>query len=113
MVDGLIFISFAVIFVLALISLMVILTVSVKALRSLRDSWFKSNFQRIEPALERFVLTGEDQVELLEMSLWRRDLFLSRLIVERMKLLRGAGRQYLLRLSEDLGLVDRFLKSLS
>lgn len=113
MVDGLVFISFAIIFVLALISLMVILTVSVKALRSLRDSWFKSNFQRIEPALERFVLTGEDQVELLEMSLWRRDLFLSRLIVERMKLLRGAGRQYLLRLSEDLGLVDRFLKSLS
>ena len=113
MVGKLGFIEFTVVFMVALIGLMVIATVSVKAVRYLRESWFKSNFQRIEPALERFLLTGEDQPELAALSPWRRDVFLSRLICERMVLLRGAGRDYLMRLSEDLGLVDRFLKALS
>lgn len=39
-------------------------------------------------------------------------MFLSRLIVERMVLLRGARRGYLIRLAGDLGLVDRYLKAL-
>ena len=95
-----------------LVVLMIVMTVSVKALRYLRVSWYKRHYRRIEPALEEFILTGEDQPELHELRPWQRDLLLSRLIIERMVLLRGAGREYLMRLAEDLGLVCRYLRAL-
>ncbi len=97
---------------LALISLMVILTVGLKVLRFLRAAWFRRHFRRIEPALENFMLTGDEQPELLALRPWKRDLFLSRLIVERMVYLKGAGREFLMRLADELGLVDRYLKAL-
>lgn len=95
-----------------LIVMMVIVTVGVKALRYLKVSWYKRHYRRTEPALENYILTGEDQPELSLLRPWQRDLFLSRLIVERMVLLRGAGREYLMRLAEDMGLVDRYLRAL-
>ncbi len=95
-----------------LIVLMVIVTVGLKALRYLKVHWYKRHYRKIEPALENFILTGEEQPELSMLRRWQRDLFLSRLIVERMVLLRGAGREYLMRLAEDLGLVDRYLRAL-
>ena len=97
---------------LVLISLMVAITVSVKALRTLREAWYKSYYRLIEPALERYLLTNEPQPELEGLRPWQRDRFLSNLIVERMALLRGAGREYLMKLADDLGLVALYLGSL-
>jgi HEAT repeat protein len=91
---------------------MVVLTLSVKALRYLKASWYKRHYKKIEPALEEFILSGEDQLELLRLRSWQRDLFLSRLIAERMALLRGAGQESLMQLASDLGLVDKCLKAL-
>ncbi len=95
-----------------LIVLMVIVTVGLKALRYLKVYWYKRHYRKIEPALENYILTGEEQPELSMLRPWQRDLFLSRLIVERIVLLRGVGREYLMRLAEDLGLVDRYLRAL-
>ena len=110
--DSLQFVELATLAMAGLIALMVVLTVAVKALRYLRTSWYKRHYKRIEPALESFVLAGEDQPELLALPPWQRDLFLSRLIIERMVLLRGVGREYLMRLAKELGLVDRYLGAL-
>ncbi len=95
-----------------LIVLMVIVTVGLKALRYLKVYWYKRHYRKIEPTLENYILTGEEQPELSMLRPWQRDLFLSRLIVERIVLLRGVGREYLMRLAEDLGLVDRYLRAL-
>jgi HEAT repeat protein len=92
--------------------LLVLLTVGVKAARSARRAWYAGHFRRIEPALENYAITGEDQPELEALRPWQRDLFVSRLIAERIVLVRGAGREYLMRLAERLGLVDRYLKEL-
>ena len=105
-------VELAIVAMLALISLMVAITVSVKALRALRDAWYKSYYRLIEPALERYLLTTEPQPELERLRPWQRDRFLSALIVERMALLRGAGREYLMKLADDLGLVALYLGSL-
>jgi HEAT repeat protein len=110
--DSLRFIELVTIGMAGLIALMVILTVGLKAARYLKVSWYKRHYRRIESALETFVLTGEDQPELSLLRPWQRDLFLSRLIIERMVLLRGAGRAYLMRLAKDLGLVDKYLGAL-
>jgi len=105
-------IEVAVAVITALVSLMVIATIGVKALRALRASWLKSHYRRIEPALEQYILTGLDQPELERLPSWQQDLFLSSLMVERLALLRGAGRDCLMRLAENLGLVDRALSQL-
>lgn len=110
--DSLRFVELATVAMLGLIVLMVIMTVGIKALRYLKVSWYKRHYKRIEPALENFILTGEDQPELSLLRPWQRDLFLSRLMVERMFLLRGAGREQLIKLAEDLGLVDMYLNAL-
>jgi HEAT repeat protein len=110
--DSLRFIELATVAIAGLIILMVIITVGVKAARYLKTSWYKHHYRKIEPSLENFVLTGEDQPELSLLRSWQRELFLSRLIVERMGLLRGSGREYLMRLAKELGLVDRYLGAL-
>jgi HEAT repeat protein len=97
---------------LILIALMVILTVGMKALRYLKVSWYERHYKRIEPALEKFILTGVAPRKLLLLQPWQRDLFLSRLIVERIVLLRGVVQESLMRLAADLGLVDKYLKAL-
>jgi HEAT repeat protein len=107
--DSLRFVELATVAMAGLIALMVIITLGVKAARYLKVSWYKRHFRRIEPALENFVLTGEDQPELSLLPPWQRDLFLSRLIIERMILLQGIGREYLMRLAREMGLVDRYL----
>ena len=110
--DSLRFAELATVAMVGLIALMVIITVGIKAARYLKVSWYKRHYRRIEPALENFVLTGEDQPELSLLRPWKRDLFLSRLMIERMVLLRGVGREYLMRLAGELGLVDRYLGTL-
>lgn len=110
--DSLRFVELATVAMAGLIALMVIITIGVKAARYLKVSWYKRHYRRIEPALENFVLTGEDQPELSLLRPWQRDLFLSRLIIERMVLLRGVGREYLMRLAKEMGLVDRYLGAL-
>ena len=112
MVGALGFVELAIVAMLVLISLMVAITVGVKALRALREAWYKSYYRLIEPALERYLLTTEPQPELERLRPWQRDRFLSTLIVERMALLRGAGREYLMKLADDLGLVALYLGSL-
>jgi HEAT repeat protein len=111
-VDSLRFVELTTVVMVALVMLMVIVTISLKALRYLKASWYKRHYKRIEPALEKFILTGEDQPKLLLLRPWQRDLFLSSLIVERIVLLRGAGQEALKRLAADLGLVEKYLKAL-
>jgi HEAT repeat protein len=106
------FIEFVTLIMVVLVMLMVVVTISLKGLRYLKASWYKRHYKRIEPALEKFMLTGEDQPELLLLQPWQRDLFLSRLIVERIVLLRGADQESLVRLAADLGLVNKYLKAL-
>jgi HEAT repeat protein len=106
------FIVLVTVVMVALVLLMMAITISAKAVRYLKLSWYKRHYKRIEPALGKFILTGEDQPELLRLRPWQRDLFLSRLIVERMVLLRGADQESLIRLAADLGLVDKYLKAL-
>lgn len=93
-------------------TLLVAVTVGLKAVRALRQALYGSYYRRIEPALESFVITGEPQPELERLRPWERDRFLSTLMVERMALLRGAGRDYLFQLAANLGLVDRYLGNL-
>jgi HEAT repeat protein len=90
----------------------VLLTLGVKAARTLRIGWYKRHFRRIEPALGNYIITGEDQPELDALRPWQRDVFVSRLIVERMALVRGSEKEHLMRLADHLGLVDRYLKDL-
>jgi HEAT repeat protein len=106
------FIDTAVFVMIGLNTLMVLLVVGVKAARTLRLAWYRSHLKRIESALESYVITGEDQSELATLRPWQQDLFTSRLIVERIVLLRGSGRQHLMRLADRLGLVDRYLREL-
>jgi len=110
--DSLRFVELATVAMAGLVVLMAITTVGVKVVRYLKVSWYKRHYRRIEPALENYILTGEDQPELSRLRPWQRDLFLSRLIIERMSLLRGAGREYLMQLAKELGLVDRYLRTL-
>jgi hypothetical protein len=63
--DSLRFVELATVAMTGLIALMVTTTVGIKAARYLKVSWYKRHYRRIEPALENFVLTGEDQPELL------------------------------------------------
>src|SRR5215210_4437916 len=93
-------------------TLLVAVTVSLKAVRALRQALYKSYHRRIEPALESFLITSEPQPELERLRPWERDRFLSTLMVERMALLRGSGRDYLVGLAASLGLVDRYLEDL-
>jgi HEAT repeat protein len=93
--------------------LMVLLTAGVKAARALRLSWYRRHIKRIEPALESYIITGEGQPELEALPPWQRDLFVSRLIAERIVLVRGSDRKHLMRLAEHLGLVDRYLRELN
>ncbi len=110
--DSLRTVELATIAMVGLVVLLAIITISVKAARYLKASWYKRYHNRIEPALENYMLTGEDQPELLKLRPWQRDLFLSRLIIERMALLRGADREHLMRLAKQVGLVGRYLSVL-
>ena len=94
------------------ILLMVAVTISIKALRATRDAWYKSYYRLIEPALERYLLTAEPQPELERLRPWQRDRFVSAIIVERIALVKGAGREYLMKLADDLGLVGLYLGAL-
>ena len=107
------FIQLAVPLLVGLNLLMVVLTVAVKGARAARLAWYNRHLKRIEPALENYVITGEDQPELEALRPRQQDLFVSRLIVERIALVRGSGKEHLMRLAEHLGLVDRHLKDVS
>ena len=93
--------------------LLVAVTLGLKGLRAARKSFYKRYYRRIEPALENYLNTGQNEPELERLRPWERNRFLSTLMVERMALLRGTGREYLVQLAEDLGLVDRYLGDLN
>ncbi len=111
--ESLTIVQWAVMAMFALNVLVVLLTVVVKTARTVRLTWYRKHFERIEPAIENYVITGEDQPELEALRPWQQDLFVSRLIVERMALVRGSGKECLRRLAEHLGMVDRYLKDLN
>jgi HEAT repeat protein len=112
MMRNLAFIELAVLVMAGLNVLMVVLTVGVKAVRTARLAWYRRHFKRIVPALENYIITGEDQRELDTLRPWKRALFASRLIAEHLVLIRGSGKEDLMRLADHLGLVDRYLKEL-
>lgn len=68
------------------------LTLGVKSAVSAKVSWFDRNVRRIEPAIERYLLTGDHQPDLDSLRSWQVNLFVSPRIVERMTLVRGATR---------------------
>ena len=39
----------------------VLLTVGVKAARTIKVGWYKRHFRKIEPVVEDYIITGEDQ----------------------------------------------------
>jgi hypothetical protein len=84
----------AVVILLVLNVSIVLLTVGVKAVRTIKVGWYKRHFRRIEPAVEDYIITGKDQPELEALRPWQKDVFVSRLIVERMALVRGPKRRY-------------------
>jgi HEAT repeat protein len=100
----------AIVILLVLNVSIVLLTVGVKAARTIKVGWYKRHFRRIEPAVEDYIITGEDQPELEALRPWQKDVFVLRLTVERMALVRGSGKDHLKRLAERLGLVDRYLE---
>lgn len=93
-------------------ALLVGITVGLKVLRDLKNFLHKRCRQHIEPALEEFLITNEKGPELMRLKPRGQDFFLSSLMVERMALLRGADRERLARLAEELGLVRRYLGDL-
>src|SRR3712207_5124330 len=105
-------VHWAIVLLLVLNASMVLLTVGVKAARTIKIGWYKRHFRRIEPAVEDYIITGEDHPELEALRPWQQDVFVSRLIVERMALVRGSGKDHLKRLAGRLGLVDRYLEDL-
>ncbi len=105
-------VQLAVVVMVALNLLMVALTFGVKAARAARNAWYARQRKPIELAIEAYLLSGENQPQLEALSPWRRDIFVSPLIVERLALVRGTGEEQLLQLAERLGLVERYLKDL-
>jgi HEAT repeat protein len=109
---GLRLIEWAILAMVVSTTLLVIVTLGLKGLRIARESFYKRYYRRIEPALEKYLITGENQLELEDLRPWERGRFLSTLMVERMALLRGVGRESLMQLAEELGLVERYLGDL-
>jgi HEAT repeat protein len=107
------FIEWIILAMVASTTLLVVATLGLKGLRTVRESLHKRYYRRIESALEDYLLSGENQPELERLRPWERDRFLSPLMIERMALLRGTGREYLMRLATDLGLVDRYVDDLT
>jgi HEAT repeat protein len=105
------FIQLAVLIMVGLNLLMVVLTVGVKALRSLKERWAKAEAEKFEPALEEAVITGQVPPELRRLKSWKQDL-LATLIIEYMALLRGAERDRLVQLAAEVGLLKRYFDRL-
>ncbi len=106
------FVQLAVLIMVGLNLLMVVLTVGVKALRSLRIRWMKAKIEKFEPALDEGVITGQVPSELRRLRGWDQDL-LATLIIEYMTLLRGAERERLVQLAAEVGLIKRYFDRLS
>ena len=106
------FLELTIVAMLVSILLMVAVTISIKAVRTAREAWYKSYYRFIEPALERYLLTAEPQPELERLRPWQRDRFVSAIIIERISLVKGAGREYLMKLADDLGLIGLYLGAL-
>lgn len=96
----------------ALVVALLIATIGVKGLRSIRTNRYASRQRRIEPALDLFLEKG-DSSGLRALSMRDRDLYLAQLIVDRMSVLRGEDRERMRGLARDLGLVERYLDDLS
>ena len=103
------FLAFAILASFVMIALMLIITIGVKALHAIRRAWYASNYRSIEPELEKYVLSGEPQPGLERLRPWRRDRFLSHLMIERIALLKGADKERMMWLAADMGLVERYL----
>jgi HEAT repeat protein len=85
----------------------VVLTLGVKALRSLRRSRTKARNRRLESLLNSFLAAGRVDNGLYRID--RRDAeLLAILMVEYLSLLRGAEREHLVELAEEIGLVERY-----
>jgi HEAT repeat protein len=101
--------AFAILASFAMIALMLVVTIGVKAFHAMRRAWYASNYRSIEPELEKYVSTGEPQPALERLRPWQRERFLSHLMIERIALLKGAEKERMLQLAADMGLVERYL----
>lgn len=86
---------------------LVVLTLGVKTLRSLRRLRTKRKIRRLEIALDDSLTTGRVHHDLRRLD--RRDAeLLTVLMIEYLSVLRGTEREHLVELAEDLGLVRRY-----
>ena len=91
--------------------LMVMLTLGIKALRSVRQRTTESRKRRLETALENSIFSGETDPTLLKLD--GRDLdLLASLMIEYLYVLSGEQHDRLVRLAEEVGLVSRYLGKL-
>ncbi len=91
--------------------LMVMLTLGIKALRSIRQRTTKSRKRRLETALENSIFSDETDPALLKLD--GRDLdLLASLMIEYLYVLSGEQHDRLVRLAEEVGLVRRYLQRL-
>ncbi|MEJ7872761.1 MAG: HEAT repeat domain-containing protein [Rubrobacteraceae bacterium] len=91
--------------------LMVVLTLGIKGLRSVRQRTTKSRKRRLETALENSVFSDETDPALLKLD--GRDLdLLASLMIDYLYVLSGEQHDRLVRLAEEVGLVRRYLEKL-
>ncbi|HEX2729283.1 MAG TPA: HEAT repeat domain-containing protein [Rubrobacteraceae bacterium] len=109
--DNLTLIWIAVSLMILLNVLMVVLTLGIKALRSVRQRTTESRKRRLESALENSIFSGETDPSLLKLD--GRDLdLLASLMIDYLYVLSGEQRDRLVRLAEEVGLVRRYLERL-
>lgn len=101
------FMQWTMVLMAALIIVMIAVTVSLKLLRTAFERWHQANRQKLEPALEEFVATGGKQPALHAAGVSTLNRFLAPLMIERMTYLRGAGRQHMVQLAGELGIVSK------
>lgn len=101
----------AILLMILLNVLMVVLTLGVKALRSVRQRTIKSRTRRLENALENSIFSEETDPALLKLD--GRDLdLLATLMIDYLYVLSGEQHDRLVRLAEEVGLVNRYLERL-
>ncbi len=97
----------AVVIMAVLNAAIVVLTLGVKTLRSLRRSRTKARNRRLESMLDSFL--GEGRVDSRLYRIDRRDAeLLAILMVEHLSLLRGTERERLVEFAQEIGLVGRY-----
>ncbi|WP_158583029.1 HEAT repeat domain-containing protein [Nesterenkonia natronophila] len=89
------------------ILLMVLATVGIKSLRTIGELWQGLNQKKLEPLLENYLHHGVGLDALCGVSSRKLNRYLTPLLIERIRYVRGASRGHMTQLAHDLGLVRK------